>query len=117
MLYVSGYQVGFGPISWLLISEVFPLDVRGAAMSLAAIVNFAMNIVMTLTQTVLMEALTPAGVFFSYFVLAIVSLAFVWGIVPETKGKSLEEIEAELSGRRQDSEDKDPEAAAEGHDA
>merc|ERR1712216_941758 len=40
MLYVSGYQVGFGPIAWLLISEVFPLKVRGAALSLAAVINF-----------------------------------------------------------------------------
>jgi len=99
MLYVSGYQVGFGPISWLLISEVFPLNVRGAALSLAAVVNFASNISMTLTQEVLQEALTPSGVFFGYGVLAIVSLLFVWGIVPETKGKSLEEIENELCGR------------------
>jgi len=99
MLYVSGYQVGFGPISWLLISEVFPLNVRGAALSLAAIVNFASNITMTLTQEVLQEALTPSGVFFGYLALTIVSMIFVWGIVPETKGKSLEEIEGELTGR------------------
>merc|ERR1712113_792158 len=57
MIYVSGYQVGFGPIAWLLISEVFPLDARGAALSLAAMVNFGSNILMTLTQQVLQNAL------------------------------------------------------------
>lgn len=98
MLYVSGYQVGFGPIAWLLISEVFPLNVRGAALSVAAVVNFVSNISMTLTQQVLQDALTPAGVFFGYLALAVVSILFVAGVVPETKGKTLEEIENELTG-------------------
>jgi len=100
MVYVSGYQVGFGPISWLMISEVFPLKVRGAALSLAAIVNFGSNIIMTLLQEVLQNALTPAGVFFGYLVLSFVSLVFVKFVVPETKGKTLEEIERMLAGNR-----------------
>merc|ERR1712226_595733 len=66
MMYVSGYQVGFGPIAWLLISEIFPLRARGAALSLAAMVNFGSNIAMTLTEQVLQDALTPSGVFFGY---------------------------------------------------
>lgn len=98
MVYVSGYQVGFGPIAWLLISEVFPLKARGAALSIAAIVNFGSNIVMTLTQEVLLNLLTPAGVFFSYFALALVSLVFVKFVVPETKGQTLEQIEQQLAG-------------------
>lgn len=102
MVYVSGYQVGFGPISWLMISEVFPLRVRGAALSLAAIVNFGSNIVMTLLQEVLQNAFTPAGVFFGYLALSLVSLAFVKAVVPETKGKTLEEIERMLVGRGDD---------------
>merc|ERR1712113_447081 len=84
MVYVSGYQVGFGPIAWLLIAEVFPLRVRGAALSIAATVNFGFNILMTLTQQVLQDALTPAGVFFTYFGLALASIMFVAIIVPET---------------------------------
>jgi len=97
MVYVSGYQVGFGPIAWLLISEVFPLQARGAALSLAAIVNFGSNILMTLTQEVLQDALTPAGVFFTYLGLSLVSLVFVKLVVPETKGKTLEQIERQLA--------------------
>jgi len=99
MLYVSGYQVGFGPIAWLMISEVFPVSVRGAALSLAAVVNFGSNIAVTLTQEVLQDLLTPSGVFFTYLALSLVSLLFVKLIVPETKGKTLEEIEAMLTGR------------------
>lgn len=100
MIYVSGYQVGFGPISWLMISEIFPLGVRGSALSTAAIVNFSSNITMTLTQTALMNALTPAGLFFVYLALSVVSIFFVKVVVPETKGKTLEEIEQQLTGRK-----------------
>eukprot|EP00929_Paragymnodinium_shiwhaense_P019069 TRINITY_DN1311_c0_g1_i1.p1 TRINITY_DN1311_c0_g1~~TRINITY_DN1311_c0_g1_i1.p1 ORF type:complete len:508 (-),score=107.91 TRINITY_DN1311_c0_g1_i1:473-1996(-) len=100
MLYVSGYQVGFGPISWLMISEIFPLKVRGGAMSIAAIVNFSSNILMTLLQQVLQDALTPAGLFYAYLALSVVSILFVRTVVPETKGKTLEQIEAMLAGSK-----------------
>mmetsp|Transcript_15902 Transcript_15902/g.38495 ORF Transcript_15902/g.38495 Transcript_15902/m.38495 type:complete len:511 (-) Transcript_15902:346-1878(-) len=99
-LYTAGYQVGFGPISWLMISEVFPLSVRGAALSIAAVVNFSMNVVVTAVQPTLLSAITPSGVFFTYAILCVVSLAFVATVVPETKGKTLEEIETLLTGRR-----------------
>jgi len=97
MLYVSGYQVGFGPIAWLMISEVFPVGVRGAALSIAAVVNFCSNIGMTLTQGVLQSLLTPSGLFLAYLILSLLSLIFVKVIVPETKGKTLEEIETMLT--------------------
>merc|ERR1719277_1113770 len=97
MVYVSGYQVGFGPIAWLMISEVFPLKARGSALSVAAVVNFGSNILITLTQEVLQKALTPAGVFFGYLALSLVSLIFVWAAVPETRGRTLEEIERMLA--------------------
>mmetsp|Transcript_10576 Transcript_10576/g.23817 ORF Transcript_10576/g.23817 Transcript_10576/m.23817 type:complete len:504 (-) Transcript_10576:106-1617(-) len=99
MLYVSGYQVGFGPIAWLMISEVFPLSVRGAAFSIAAVVNFTFNILTTLTNEVMSTTLTPSGVFFLYLFFSLCSIVFVYCIVPETKGKTLEEIEAMLTTR------------------
>jgi sugar porter (SP) family MFS transporter len=100
MVYVSGYQVGFGPIAWLLISEVFPLKVRGAALSVAAIVNFGSNITMTLTLPLTMKTFGSSVQFFIYLALAILSIAFVYFIVPETKGKTLEEIERDLTSGR-----------------
>merc|ERR1719436_1216524 len=69
MVYVSGYQVSFGPIAWLMISEVLP------------------------------DALTPSGVFYGYLGLCLVSLWFVDSMVPETKGKTLEEIERMMTGK------------------
>jgi hypothetical protein len=95
MMYVVGYQIGFGPIVWLLISEIFPLRVRGPAMSIAVLMNFAANLVMTFTLEGLLQVLTPPGVFFMYSGLTVFSLIFVYFRCPETKGKTLEEIEVE----------------------
>merc|ERR1712118_254004 len=92
MLYVVGYQIGFGPIVWLLISEIFPLRVRGPAMSIAVLMNF------TLEKT--LEVLTPPGVFFMYAGLTLLSFVFVRLACPETKGKTLEEIEAIMSNKK-----------------
>ena len=68
---------------------------RGSALSTAAMVNFGSNILMTLCQTALMDALTPAGAFFLYLFFALISIIFVAYMVPETKGKTLEERPAE----------------------
>jgi hypothetical protein len=100
MLYVSGYQIGFGPIVWVLISEIFPLRVRGPAMSIAVLMNFVANLLMTFTLEGLLEVLTPPGVFFMYAVLTLVAFVFVRFACPETKGKTLEEIEAIMSSRK-----------------
>mmetsp|Transcript_66861 Transcript_66861/g.186590 ORF Transcript_66861/g.186590 Transcript_66861/m.186590 type:complete len:506 (-) Transcript_66861:196-1713(-) len=94
MVYVSGYQVGFGPISWLLISEIFPLSVRGSALSIAAMANFGCNVAVTFSTASLMELFGTNGLFSIFLVLSFMSIVFVWQLVPETKGKTLEEIEA-----------------------
>merc|ERR1719164_54278 len=102
VVYVCGYQVGFGPISWLIISEVFPLRTRSYAISSAVCLNFGVNLLMTFTLKFLQgafDAIAPgqgaAYLFGLYGILCAASLAFVAVAVPETKGKSLEQIEAE----------------------
>merc|ERR1719198_1081275 len=97
MLYVSGYQVGFGPVSWIMISEVFPQHVRSSAISVTVIFNFGTNIIVTASQPTLLNVLGASGLFLLYTVLSVLSFFFVWCIVPETRGKTLEEITAELS--------------------
>jgi len=94
MVYVSGYQVGFGPISWVIISEIFPLSVRGSALSVAAMANFGFNVAVTFSTVSLMEMFSTTVVFSIFHVLSLVSIWFVWQFVPETRGKTLEEIEA-----------------------
>ncbi|KAL6906305.1 hypothetical protein ACP4OV_003906 [Aristida adscensionis] len=96
LLYVGCYQLSFGPIGWLMISEVFPLKLRGRGLSVAVLVNFASNALVTFAFSPL-EDLIGTGVLFSGFgVIAVASLVFIFFIVPETKGLTLEEIEASL---------------------
>jgi len=98
-LYVGGYQVGFGPIAWLLISEVFPLSVRSEGMAIAVQTNFFFNLVVTLTFSVELKAWGSTVTFAIFLALIGVSLAFVKLFIPETKGKTLEEIEETLESK------------------
>lgn len=98
MTYVSGYQLGFGPISWLIISEIFPLKTRTQALSVAVICNFGSNLIVSATYLSLQNLITISGAYFLFGGVAFVSLLFVIFFVIETKGKTLEQIEAILSG-------------------
>ena len=90
-VYIGGYQVGFGPVSWAIISEIFPLRQRGKALSLAVFTNFALNSIVSFAAGPLFEISLP-GTFALFLVLDIYSLYFVFNYVPETRGLSLEQI-------------------------
>jgi SP family galactose:H+ symporter-like MFS transporter len=87
-------------VFWLLIAEIFPLAVRGRAMSLATISNWGFNLIVTITFLSLIALLGPSGAFLVYAVLTIVAFVFTMRLVPETKGRSLEEIEASLGAAK-----------------
>jgi sugar porter (SP) family MFS transporter len=97
--YVAFFAVGLGPVFWLLIAEIFPLAVRGRAMSLATISNWGFNLVVTVTFLGLIDLFGRTGTFLLYGVLTLVAVAFTAALVPETKGRSLEEIEDALENR------------------
>ncbi|XP_074270236.1 D-xylose-proton symporter-like 3, chloroplastic [Silene latifolia] len=97
ILYVSSYQVSFGPISWLMVSEIFPLRTRGRGISLAVLTNFGSNAIVTFAFSPLKELLGADNLFLVFAAIALLSLVFVLTLVPETKGLSLEEIESKLS--------------------
>ncbi|KAK7258149.1 hypothetical protein RIF29_32634 [Crotalaria pallida] len=94
LLYVGCYQISFGPIGWLMISEVFPLRLRGRGLSIAVLVNFASNALVTFAFSPLKELLGAGTLFYIFCAIAVTSLLFIHFIVPETKGLTLEEIEA-----------------------
>jgi len=91
--YVGFFAIGLGPVFWLLIAEIFPLAVRGRAMSLATVANWGFNLIVAVTFLDLVAVLGSANAFLLYGLLCLVALAFVIAVVPETKGHSLEEIE------------------------
>ena len=110
-VYIGGYQIGFGPMSWLIMSEVFPQSVRGQAVAVAVQVNFLLNALVQFIVPVL-ESWWGLGKTFGLFgVLTVYSLYFVYRYVLETKGLTLEEIEHLFSsteqGRTETSDDEE----------
>ena len=97
-LYIASFAISLGPVFWLMISEIYPLRIRGTAMSVASIANWGSNWLVALTFPVLLATLGGAGSFWLFAVLGVVAWFFVYFRVPETKGRSLEEIEASFRG-------------------
>ena len=91
--YVGFFAIGLGPVFWLLISEIFPLAIRGRGMSAATIANWVANLVVALTFLRLVDLLGRPGVFFAYAALTAGAFLFARTLVPETKGLSLEAVE------------------------
>ena len=92
--YVGCFAIGLGPVFWLLVAEVFPLAIRARGMSAATIANWVANLVVALTFLDLTNWLGRPGVFLLYAALTFAAFAFAYVLVPETKGLSLEAIEA-----------------------
>jgi len=94
MLYVASFAISLGPIFWLLIAEIYPLKVRSSTEGLAATFNWGSNLVVSLTFLTLLDAIGATKTFWLYGVFAIGAWIFSYYLVPETKGRTLEQIEA-----------------------
>jgi sugar porter (SP) family MFS transporter len=99
LIYTGSFAVGLGPVFWLMIAEIYPLRIRGQAMSVATIANWGANFVVTISFLTLLNAITPKGVFFLFAALTLVALAYFAKRVPETKQRSLQEIERDLGAQ------------------
>ncbi len=93
---IACYAMSLAPIMWVIISEIFPTAVRGVAMSIATFALWAACFVLTYTFPLLNNALGAAGTFWIYGGVCLLGFLFTYRYVPETKNKSLEEIEREL---------------------
>jgi sugar porter (SP) family MFS transporter len=93
MVYVASFAISLGPIFWLLISEIYPLEIRSSTEGLAATVNWGSNLLVTLTFLTLVQTLGASGAFWLYGLFAVGAWVFSFYLVPETKGRTLEEIE------------------------
>ncbi|XP_030063565.1 solute carrier family 2, facilitated glucose transporter member 6 [Microcaecilia unicolor] len=101
MLYIMGYAMGWGPITWLLMSEILPLKARGVASGLCVVVSWLTAFALTESFLPAVNALGLETPFLFFAVICVVNLFFTGFCVPETKGKSLEQIEAYFrTGRR-----------------
>jgi SP family arabinose:H+ symporter-like MFS transporter len=96
LLFVAAFAVAMGPIPWIVNSEIFPTKLRGRAMSIAIVMLWLADFIVTQTFPMLREspAFGPAKTFWVYAFCSFLSTLFVLWMVPETKGRTLEEIEA-----------------------
>ncbi len=92
MIYTASFMMSWGPICWVLISEIFPNKIRGRAVAIAVVAQWAANYFISSTYPAMME-FSGSFTYGFYGVMSILSFVFVWKMVPETKGKTLEEME------------------------
>jgi sugar porter (SP) family MFS transporter len=93
LLYIAFFASAMGPLVWVVMAEIFPIKVRGAAMGLATLVLWLADFAVTLTFPVISDRFHPATAFWLYAAMCALDLVFMWFFLPETKGKTLEEIE------------------------
>jgi MFS family permease len=102
--YIACFALSVGPVTWVILAEIFPTKIRGRAMAIATVCLWVANFIVTQTFTMmdgnawLVQTFRRALPFWIYAALCAVSIAFVWRWVPETKGKTLEEIERGWTG-------------------
>ncbi len=92
MVFVAGHAIGNGAVCWVIISEIFPTKVRGAAMSIATTAIWIFAYLANQFFPVMQKYLGSDGTFWVFALMAAINFAFVLFFVPETKGYSLEEI-------------------------
>ena len=95
-VYIGSFAISVGPIAWLIIAEIYPLQVRGVAMSLATLSNWAFNFAVSITFLTLVEKLGKAGTFWLYSAIGVAGWIFCRLYIPETKGVALETLEKNL---------------------
>ncbi|KAM6930776.1 solute carrier family 2, facilitated glucose transporter member 8 [Xenentodon cancila] len=97
-VFISGFAIGWGPIPWLIMSEVFPVKVRGFASAVVVLTNWSMAFIVTKTFQDMLNLLTSAGTFWLFASMCVVNVILTIAFIPETKGKTLEQIEAIFRG-------------------
>ncbi len=99
LVYIASFAASLGIAIWLLNSEVYPLEVRGKGAAAGAFTHWVLDFVIASTVLTLIATITPTGMFWFYGLFAILGIVFVLRRVPETKGKTLEEVSDELASR------------------
>jgi SP family xylose:H+ symportor-like MFS transporter len=99
LVYTAGFAVSWGPVTWVLLSEIFPNQIRGKAMALAVAMQWIANYIVSWSFPIidrnpyLVEHFKHGFAYWLYGLMSILAALFMWAMVPETKGRSLEEME------------------------
>lgn len=94
--FVASFAISIGPVMWVLFSELFPNKIRGIAISFVGLINSAVSFLIQYLFPWELDTIGNAGTFALYGVFAVLGFIFIIRVIPETKGKSLEELEAQL---------------------
>ncbi|XP_066556267.1 solute carrier family 2, facilitated glucose transporter member 12 [Amia ocellicauda] len=105
LVYIAAFSISLGPMVWVVLSEIFPMGIRGKAMSATAVINWGINLIISMTFLTVTEKIGLANVIFTYAAMSFALLVFVVLCIPETKGQSLEEISKKLA-KKNNSEDR-----------
>ncbi|XP_041275210.1 solute carrier family 2, facilitated glucose transporter member 10 isoform X1 [Onychostruthus taczanowskii] len=100
MAFVSAFSIGFGPMTWLVLSEIYPAGIRGRAFAFCNSFNWAANLLISLSFLDLIDAIGFSWMFLLYGLMGVMAIVFIYLFVPETKGQSLEEIDQQFSRKR-----------------
>jgi SP family xylose:H+ symportor-like MFS transporter len=99
LIYVASFAMSWGPVCWVLLSEIFPNKIRGRALAVAVAAQWISNYLVSWTfpmmdkNSYLLEKFNHGFAYWIYGVMGIIAALLVWKLVPETKGKTLEEME------------------------
>ncbi|ESR32969.1 Sugar transporter ERD6-like 16 [Citrus sinensis] len=96
LIYIAFFSIGFGAVPWVIMSEIFPINIKGVAGSLVVLVNWSGAWAVSYTFNFLMSW-SSSGTFFIYSAFSVITVLFVAKFVPETKGKTLEQIQASIN--------------------
>lgn len=94
LLYVASFAVSLGPVVWVILAEIFPNRIRGRATAIASMALWAADYVVSQSFPPMLSSFGAASTFWLFGVMSLITVLFTWRVVPETKGKSLEEIES-----------------------
>ena len=96
LLYIASFAISLGPLPHLMMSEVFPLSVRGAGMSISSCSNWGFNFIVVFLFPLMLATIGLAGAFTLFAIVCLGGILFTMALLPETRGVSLEQIEAHL---------------------
>ncbi|MCG8442041.1 MAG: MFS transporter, partial [Caulobacterales bacterium] len=97
--FVASFAISLGPVMWILLSEIFPSRVRGAAISFVTVFNSGSSFLVQFLFPIQLATIGIEGVFAGYALFALIGLGLVAWLMPETKSLTLEEIESTLAAK------------------
>nr|WAS30608.1 facilitated trehalose transporter-like protein [Apocheima cinerarius] len=100
VLFIISFSMGFGPIPWMMMAELFPVEFRGTATGVTVITNWCLVFIVTLCFPIMKDALGIYICFWFFAAFMIACIFFVFFLIPETKGKTVSQIQAILAGKR-----------------